>query len=114
MSSSRYFPISSRMFFVVLAFCGSLVAQSTPAPPQGTASAEKTPVIKTSTRVVLLDVVVTDKKSQPVTDLKKEDVTISEGGKKQSIASFKLVDHRTASKEPIPKMSPDVFSNRAG
>jgi len=44
--------------------------------------------IRSYTRLVVVDVVVTDKKSQPVTGLKAEDFIIEENGKKQKIAVF--------------------------
>src|SRR3954453_7947765 len=39
--------------------------------------------IRTNTRLVLVDVVVTDKKGQPITGLKPENFTVEENGKKQ-------------------------------
>ncbi len=48
------------------------------------ASPEVPPItFRTNTRLVLVDVVVTDKKGQPVTSLKAEDFTVEENGKKQ-------------------------------
>ena len=44
--------------------------------------------IRTSTRLVVVDVVVTHKNGQPVTGLKPEDFTIEENGKKQKISVF--------------------------
>src|SRR3954451_22411731 len=44
--------------------------------------------IRTNTRLVLVDVVVTDKKGQPITGLKPENFTVEENGKKQKISSF--------------------------
>jgi VWFA-related protein len=44
--------------------------------------------IRTNTRLVVVDVVVRDKKGQPVTGLKPEDFTLEENGKKQKIATF--------------------------
>jgi VWFA-related protein len=41
---------------------------------------------RTNTRLVSVDVVVTDKKGQPVTGLKAEDFTVEENGKKQKIS----------------------------
>jgi VWFA-related protein len=41
---------------------------------------------RTNTRLVMVDVVVTDKKGQPVTGLKAEDFTVEENGKKQKIS----------------------------
>src|SRR5208337_1817432 len=46
--------------------------------------------IRASTRLVLVDVVVTDKKGQPITGLKAEDFTVEENGKKQKISVFVL------------------------
>ena len=44
--------------------------------------------IRVSTRLVVVDVVVTDKKGQPVTGLKPEDFALEENGKKQKISVF--------------------------
>ena len=44
--------------------------------------------IRTSTRLVMVDVVVTDKKGEPVTGLKAENFTVEENGKKQKISIF--------------------------
>jgi VWFA-related protein len=44
--------------------------------------------IRANTRLVVLDVVVTDKKGQPVTGLKADDFTVEENGKKQKISVF--------------------------
>lgn len=41
---------------------------------------------RTNTRLVLVDVVVTDKKGQPVAGLKTDDFTLEENGKKQKIS----------------------------
>lgn len=44
--------------------------------------------IRANTRLVLVDVVVTDKKGQPVTGLKAENFTVEENGKKQKVSIF--------------------------
>jgi VWFA-related protein len=44
--------------------------------------------IRTSTRLVTVDVVVTDKKGQPIAGLKSEDFTVEENGKKQKVSIF--------------------------
>ena len=44
--------------------------------------------IRANTRLVVVDVVVTDKKGQPVTGLKADDFTLEENGKKQKISVF--------------------------
>lgn len=64
--------------------------------------------IRTSTRLVVVDVVVTDKKGQPVTGLKPEDFSIEENGKKQKIATFTPPGARQGSPQTPP---PGVLSN---
>lgn len=74
--------------------------------------------IKTKTQVVLLDVIATDKRGNPITDLKREDFTILEKGRSQQVASFAMVD--TAKHGPMPgggvaaaaKLPPGVFTNK--
>src|ERR1019366_475117 len=50
---------------------------------QETTSEIPSVTIRANTRLVLVDVVVTDKKGQPITGLKAEDFTVEENGKKQ-------------------------------
>ena len=65
--------------------------------------------IRATTRLVVVDVVVTDKSGQPVTGLKAEDFTIEENGKKQKVTVFTPpeVANKTA---PVPA-PPGVLSN---
>ncbi|MGO9255059.1 MAG: VWA domain-containing protein [Bryobacteraceae bacterium] len=64
-----------------------LLAAAPPATPQQQAQ----PTVKTNVDEVLLDMVVRDKKGKPVTDLKPEDLTVTDNGAKQTILSFRLV-----------------------
>ncbi len=65
--------------------------------------------IRASTRLVVVDVVVTDKKGEPITGLKAEDFTVDENGKKQKISVFVVPGMATRPKpEPAP---PGVLSN---
>jgi VWFA-related protein len=65
--------------------------------------------IRTSTRLVVVDVVVRDKKGQPVSGLKAEDFTVEENGKKQTIATFTPPGANQGSAKTLP---PGVLSNR--
>ena len=47
-----------------------------------------TTTLRTNTRLVVVDVVATDSKGQPVTDLKPADFTLLEDGKPQKISGF--------------------------
>jgi VWFA-related protein len=68
-----------------------------------------TVTIRTNTRLVVVDVVVTDKKGQPVTGLKAEDFVLEENGTKQRIAFFTPPGAPHAGAQPLP---PGVLSNR--
>ena len=62
---------------------------TTPAPPSlGAAAQAPTQAIKTETREVRVDVVVTDKKGDYVTDLTQKDFKVYEDNKEQSIINF--------------------------
>src|SRR5271167_1789211 len=59
--------------------------------------------IRVNTRLVVVDVVVRDKKGQPVTGLKSEDFTLEENGKKQRVSVFVppgITNHAVAT--PVP------------
>jgi VWFA-related protein len=75
-------------------------AAQAPAQPPPPAGAEPTPqreqqppappVFRTAIDFVRVDVIVTDRKGQPITDLKPEEVEVFEDGDRQDIESFKL------------------------
>lgn len=65
--------------------------------------------IRTSTRLVTVDVVVTDKKGQAVSSLTAEDFTVEENGKKQKVSVFVPPNAGLTPATPLP---PGVFSNR--
>jgi len=65
--------------------------------------------IRATTRLVVVDVVVTDKKGQPVPGLKAEDFTVEENGKTQKISVF-VPPLVTNQKAPTPA-PPGILSN---
>ena len=70
------------------------VIAALPAPaqqPAAPANASQAPVVKTTVDEVVLDFIARDKKGKPVTDLKPEDLAVSDNGAKQQLASFRLV-----------------------
>ena len=83
-----------------------LIAQEAPAdiPPL---------TIRSNTRLVMVDVVVTDKKGQPVTGLKAEDFTVEENGKKQKVSVFVPpgTTNRTAATPPPPGILSNLSEN---
>ena len=90
--------------FVIVAAVA--LQQAHPAPSTQT----PTSVFRTNTRLVQVNVVVHDKHSQPVADLKKEDFTVLEHGKPQQISLFLMNDAagNAVSSSPLP---PHIFSN---
>ena len=49
------------------------------------------PTVKANVEEVVLDLVVRDKKGKPITDLKPEELVVTDNGAKQTISSFRLV-----------------------
>src|SRR5712691_11390876 len=77
----------------------------------GTAwSQESPPTFPARVEQVTVDVVVTDKKGEPVTGLKKEDLEVYENGAPQTIVSFDAVEVPAAAAEK-PAPPPPVSTN---
>jgi VWFA-related protein len=97
-----------------------LIRAQSPAPSPETTSrsslqgTQTEPVLKITTRLVLVDVVALDKKGQPVTGLKAEDFSLEEEGMAQQIRVFSFQQpSREADASPQPvRSSPDTFTNR--
>jgi VWFA-related protein len=84
---------------------------------QETTSEIPTATIRANTRLVLVDVVVTNKKGQPITGLKAEDFTVEENGKKQKVSVFVPPGVANGSKTGVANRSktepapPGILSN---
>jgi VWFA-related protein len=93
----------------ILLLSSSIVPQSPqssnqpPGPPNS-------PVIRTTTHLVQVSVVITDKKGQPITGLKKENFTLTDESNPQQIAFLSAEAPRPATPTtPLPK---NVYTNR--
>jgi len=112
----RKIPASATPSAIALALAAftlafALAVPSSPAqnpPPQTSSSnpSPQSPALKVEVRVVLLDVVVTNKKGEPVAGLKPDQFTVLEDGAPQPLASFE--EHKDPrAKPPAPAaMSP--------
>src|ERR1039457_2480881 len=83
-----------KIFIYSLILVAIAVIAALPAPAQQSAApagASQTPIVKTTVDEVVLDFIARDKKGKPVTDLKLEDLAISDNGAKQRPTSFRLV-----------------------
>jgi VWFA-related protein len=88
----------------------SAYAQNSPSPQKGD-TPRISETLRTNTRLVAVDVVVTDSKNQPVSDLKAEDFTMLEAGTPQKISGFTFQhpgDRRVAAAKQLP---PNVVTN---
>ncbi|MGO9641913.1 MAG: VWA domain-containing protein [Candidatus Acidiferrales bacterium] len=86
-------------------------ASGAPAPPAAPSPQAQPPTIRVTTHLVQVNVVVKDKKGNPVTDLTKDDFTVLDGNKPQPISVFSMqATHLTAGMtQPLPK---NYFTNR--
>src|SRR3954469_24449943 len=85
-----------------------LSAQTPPAKPPAAAAEATTPVLKVTTHLVQINVVVHGKKNDPLDDLKKADFTIFDNKQPQQIATFsmesaKLAEEKAQKVAPLPQ-----------
>src|SRR5215813_8356485 len=67
-------------------------------------------VLKANTRLVVVDVVVTDGKGAPVSGLESTDFTVLENGRPQKISNFSFQHPEAAAPAPGP-LPPNTFTN---
>jgi VWFA-related protein len=85
------------------------LAQSTPQQPQPSAAA----TLHTASKLVIVDVVVTDQQHHPVHNLKRDDFILREDSTQQSIRAFEehIPPPSSAKPAPMPTLPPGVFTN---
>jgi VWFA-related protein len=94
-------------WFLTFAWAGAWgVAQAGPS-----VSGPDQQVLRVTTRLVVVNVVVHDKKGAPVAGLTRDDFRVFDGGKEEKISVFS-VERRGAMHGPTEPLSHDVFSNR--
>jgi VWFA-related protein len=69
------------------------------------------PSIKAESRIVLVDVVVTDKRGQSVPDLSQQDFHVSEDSDPQIVTSFEEHKGAAPNEVKLPPMPPNFFTN---
>jgi VWFA-related protein len=69
------------------------------------------PVLRVTTHLVQADVIVQDKKGNPVSDLTRDDFVLRDQGKKQPISVFSVESNQALS-PPAQPLPPDTFTNR--
>lgn len=89
----------------MLLFCVLSAAAQDAAP---TATPPPEDVVKISTNLIQIDVTVTDKKGNPVRDLRPDEIEVYENGKRQDVTAFSFVEsgQRTIRNAPSTKGKP--------
>src|SRR5215813_6976568 len=104
--------IVKTLFLSLLAVTSSFALQQPSTAQQKPESSEPPVVIRTTTRLVIVDVVAKNSRGEPVTDLKSEDFTVLEDGKPQQVKVFNFQSRATASIKALPlPASPDIVTN---
>lgn len=97
----------SRMVLFLLSW---LAINAVALPAQLSREDVNTPAVRVSSRLVLVDAVVTDRSGQRITGLTKDDFTVLENGKPQKISAFSFETPEAPS--PRPALPPNVYTNR--
>jgi len=97
--------------FFCLFLCLGVSAAS--APEQPSVEELSIPSIRVTTRLVLADVIVTDKSGQRIKGLTKDDFSVFDNGKLQKIATFSAETRGAESAAArVPQLPPNVYTNR--
>jgi VWFA-related protein len=95
--------------------CWSLAAAFAVAPLHSQAPATDSkrvgPAIRVETRVVVLDVVVTNHKGETIPDLRQKDFYIEEDGRPQNLSAFDEHSRHNARPLNLPALPPNVYTN---
>lgn len=98
--------------FGLLGYCSSIIFVTPMSVVAQTASADTVPTIRSTSELVVVDVVATDTKQNPVHDLTSSDFTITENGHAQAIKVFEEHSADTpTSQQAMPRLAPGKFTN---
>src|SRR5688572_1457407 len=96
-----------RNTILIICFAATLLRSQSPPAPGG-----DIPLIRSTTSLVQVNVIAVGRDGRPVTDLTKEEFVVTEGGKRQVIASFNV--HSGTGTASSVKLPDNVFSNYLG
>src|SRR6266849_7167965 len=100
----------TRVGVIVLSICASAILAGAQVQQS---SSDSTTVIRATTRLVHVDVVVTDSSGHPAKDrLTEKDFTILEDGKPQKVSYFSFQQFEAQEKRQLPQLPPHVVTNR--
>jgi VWFA-related protein len=101
----------SRCSFIIslgLLVSVSTIVYSQAAPP---VSGDSSTILKTKARLVLVDVVVTNDKGEPVPGLQKKDFEVLEDGQPQALSTFEEHHGAPITQIQLPPLPPHVYTN---
>src|SRR6266849_1323479 len=100
----------TRVGVIVLSICASAILVQAQVQQS---SSDSTTVIRATTRLVQVDVVVTDSSGHPAKDrLTEKHFTILEDGKPQKVSYFSFQQFEAQEKRQLPQLPPHVVTNR--
>ena len=73
--------------------------------------AQKRPIIRSTTRLINVNVVVTDRQGRPVQGLTSDDFKIFDNGRPEKIAFFSTSEERTTASDSVPPLPPGEYTN---
>ena len=91
-----------------------LASEAHPSPQQVPNNQSQTslPILQTTTRLVKMNVVVRDRKGEPVTDLTVDDFEVADDGHAQKIRSFSHETNQPPPANPALETRPDTYTNQ--
>ena len=98
-------------FIALLLALSAPLAMPLPSQTAAPNNASPIPTLKTKARLVLVDVVVTNNKGEPVPGLHKADFEVLEDGTAQTISTFEEHHGASATQVRLPPMPPNVYTN---
>ncbi|HEY6250481.1 MAG TPA: VWA domain-containing protein, partial [Candidatus Angelobacter sp.] len=101
---------SSKIRTIPLFLLSAVMAVFSQSNPSGVADDQAKTVLKTNTRLVVVDVVATDSKGLPVSGLESIDFTVLENGAAQKISNFSF-QHPEEVSGTVAQLPPNVFTN---
>src|SRR5258707_11042793 len=110
-SSTRCCAFFSAFFWLLFPAGACPQASSSSGQPSQPDVYQSQTTLKASTRLVVVDVVATDSKGQPVSDLKAEDFIMLEDGKTQKLSNFSFQHPGTAPALVRPQLHANVVTN---
>jgi VWFA-related protein len=104
-------PVLILVFSATLAATAQTTASPAPLTPPASGDVPGIQTLHVTTREVIVDVIVTDDKGNPVHGLTQSNFILQENGRPQAIRSFREVTSNPPPERPAPKLPPGIYTN---